>query len=86
MKSFLVAFLLVLVIFSAEMEVANAGMIPMPPFPSGKWCGYSIPMKPCDNDVCDKTCIKQNTHGWRDTHGMCTDIPSLKDCYCSHSC
>lgn len=69
-----------------EIGINGKVVIPIVPFPSGKWCGYSLPMKPCNNDDCDKLCIKQNTHDWRDTHGMCTDIPSAKDCYCTHSC
>ncbi|CAH8259361.1 unnamed protein product [Arabidopsis lyrata] len=86
MKSFLVAFLIVLVFFSAELKIGNGFEIPVVPEPTGKWCGYSVPMKPCTNDECIKQCIAENTHGWLMTTGKCTSIPSLKDCYCIHQC
>ncbi|CAL9219624.1 unnamed protein product, partial [Arabidopsis halleri] len=41
-----VAFLIVLVFFSAEMKIGNGFEIPVIPEPTGKWCGYSVPMKP----------------------------------------
>ncbi|CAA0381367.1 putative defensin-like protein 317 [Arabidopsis thaliana] len=86
MKSFLVAFLIVLVFFCVEMKIGNGFKIHEVPEPTGKWCGYSVPMKPCINDDCVKRCIAENTHGWLMATGMCTSIPSLKDCYCMHQC
>lgn len=72
------------------MEIGNGFDIPVPPTPTGHWCGYPVQMKPCNNDACNKLCIMQNLspipHGWHDVAGMCTDIPAYKDCYCVHQC